>query len=72
MNTNPAARYFVTTWDIDLQQFTPQRGCPTGPYSKWGVRKALRRLQELGYDTYRGAPSVRVRCTNPQPSGRRE
>lgn len=42
-------RYYVTTWDAEKQDFTPQRGVRTGPYSKWGLRRALRKLQEMGY-----------------------
>jgi hypothetical protein len=47
-------RYYVSTWDTDLEKFTPQHGVRTGPYSLWGLRRALRKLQELGYDTSRG------------------
>jgi hypothetical protein len=45
--------YDVTTWEPDGGGFTPQVGCRRGPWSKWGLRKALRRLQELGYETRR-------------------
>jgi len=39
----------VTTWDTDKQTFTPQRGVRRGPYTLFGLRKALRRLRKLGY-----------------------
>lgn len=59
-------KYYVETWDIDLQEFTPQKGCRKGPYSKWGLRKALRKLRSLGYTAdycgphCTGDPYVRV------------
>ncbi len=54
-------RYRVTTWDTDKQQFTPQKGVRSGRYSLFGLRKALRKLRNLGYDTSRhGASSVLV------------
>ncbi len=42
-------RYYVTTWDTEKQMFTPQRGVRTGPYSLWGLRKAIRKLRHIGY-----------------------
>lgn len=47
-------KYYVTTWDADLQKFTPQKGVRTGPYSKWGLRRAMRKLRTMGYDVNRG------------------
>lgn len=52
--------YFVTTYDTKIEDFTPQRGVRTGPYSLFGLRKALRKLRAMGYDTNRQAPSVLV------------
>lgn len=53
--------YEVLTWDMDLQKFTPQWGVRRGPYSQFGLRRALRKLRGMGYDTDRsGAPSVLV------------
>jgi|GEM_PF-6464392 len=46
-------RYFVWTWDEEKQDFTPQIGVRCGPWSKWGLRRALRSLREMGYDTTR-------------------
>lgn len=45
--------YRVTTWDMDLQRFTPQEGLPAEPWSKWGLRQALRWLEQRGYDVKR-------------------
>jgi hypothetical protein len=42
-------RYYVTTWDTDTQSWTPQAGVRTGPYSLFGLRKAIRKLREMGY-----------------------
>lgn len=46
-------RYYVHTWDPDTKEFTPQNGVRVGPWSKWGLRKALRSLQDMGYETTR-------------------
>lgn len=55
------ATYSITTWDTDLQEFTPQIGCPetvTGPAE---LRDALRLLRSMGYDVQRAnAHSVLV------------
>lgn len=54
-------KYNVTTWDMDLQKFTPQNGLPPGPFSKWELRGVLRALKRMGYDINRAfAPSVLV------------
>lgn len=53
--------YEVLTWDSDKGKFTPQRGVRRGPWGKWGLRRALRALRDIGYDVHRsGAPSVLV------------
>ena len=58
MNTK---RYFVRTWDCDLDRFTPQKGVRVGPYTLFGLRRALLKLQEMGYSTRRGsAPLVLI------------
>ncbi len=43
------SRYYVETWDSDKQAFTPQKGVRRGPYSLWGLRKAIRKLRGMGY-----------------------
>ena len=54
-------RYCVTTWDMNRQEWTPQVGVRTGPYTQFGLRKALRALQRMSYDTRRSvAVSVLV------------
>jgi hypothetical protein len=52
--------YYVTTWDTELQEFTPQKGVRTGPWSLWGLRRALRALRDLGYIARKGDPSTAV------------
>ena len=42
-------KYFVKTWDTDKQDFTPQIGVRTGPYTQFGLRRAIRKLRKLGY-----------------------
>ena len=46
-------RYQVRTWDTDKQAFTPQAGVRCGPYSLWGLKWAMRKLQEIGYPCHR-------------------
>lgn len=45
--------FYVYTRDWELHKWTPQIGVPVGPYTQFGLRKALRQLQNLGYDTTR-------------------
>lgn len=53
--------YRIRTWDIELQRFTPQRGVRSGPYTLFGLRKALRKLRQMGYEvSRRGGFSVLV------------
>ena len=55
------AKYYVQTMDWALRKWTPQRGVRTGPYTLFGLRKALRKLQDMGYETdRRGGVSVLV------------
>jgi hypothetical protein len=42
-------RYYVTTRDNDRERFMPEKGVRCGPYSLFGIRKALRRLRRIGY-----------------------
>lgn len=53
-------RYYVTTWDCEKGEFTPQAGVRKGPCSHWGLRRALRKLREMGYEARRGDSSVLV------------
>ena len=52
--------FCVTTWDAELQRWTPQTGINGGPLNPSQLRDALRKLRRMGYDIYCGAPSVRV------------
>jgi hypothetical protein len=54
------SKYRVTTWDPEKQRFTPQVGVRAGPWSLWGLRRALRKLRAMGYEGRRGDPSVLV------------
>ena len=51
----------VLTWDTNKQDFTPQAGVRKGPYTLWGLRRALRKLRQMGYAADRHDPSVLVR-----------
>jgi len=53
-------RYYVETYDYGLGRFTPQKGVRKGPYTLWGLKRALRKLQDLGYMCCKGDPSVSV------------
>lgn len=66
-------RYYVTTWDAELQQFTPQAGVRSGPYTLFGLRRAIRKLQSLGYSCDRQDPSVlveRAQVFDPRTDGK--
>ena len=41
-------KYEVLTWDTDKQDFTPQKGVRRGPYTLFGLWKALRKLRHGG------------------------
>ena len=56
-------RYYVTTWDPERQEYTPQSGVRTGPYSLFGLRKALRKLRAWGYGCERDDFFVYVEAT---------
>jgi len=49
----PKRKYRVLTWDIDQQKFTPQKGVRSGPYTLFGLRKAIKKLRALGYSAHR-------------------
>ena len=57
---NLPARYYVQTWDFEKQEWSSQKGVRTGPYSLKGLRRALRKLQEMGYPADRSDPSIYV------------
>ena len=42
-------RYYVETWDTYRQTFSPQQGVRTGPYTLFGLRRAIRKLRAIGY-----------------------
>ena len=53
-------RYFIQTWNSDRQDFTPQQGVRTGPYRLFGLRPALRKLRDMGYEARKGDNSTYV------------
>lgn len=53
-------RYYVETYDPERERFSPQPGVRKGPYSLFGLRKALRKLQAMGYERGRQDLSVSV------------
>jgi hypothetical protein len=55
-------RYYVETWDTNKQQWTPQAGVRKGPYTLFGLRKAIRKLREFGYQADHRDPSVYFSC----------
>lgn len=52
--------YSVDTWDMDREAWTPQQGVRRGPWSKWGLRRAIRALRGMGYEARRCDPFVSV------------
>lgn len=47
-------QYLITTRDPETDEFTPQKGCPHKVNGVAGLRKALRKLQGMGYETRHG------------------
>ncbi len=54
------ATYSVKTWDMDLQEFTPQNGVPAQVHGMGELRRALRSLQGMGYDGTKADNAVLV------------
>lgn len=53
MQPTQGRRYWVETWNLELQQWTPQIGVPHGPHTLWSLRQALRLLRTMGYQADR-------------------
>ncbi len=53
-------RYYVRTYDWNAEEYTPQAGVKVGPYSIWGLKRALQRLRSLGYQAHRQDNDVLV------------
>lgn len=53
-------RYFVRTWDVEQDNYTPQDGVNPGPHSLWDLKRALRELQACGYQCDRHDSAVFV------------
>lgn len=70
MPRQPKPKYRVLTWDPELQRFTPQAGVRAGPYTQFGLRKALRRLRQTGYSADRRDYSVLVERIDEAREGR--
>jgi hypothetical protein len=51
-------KYYVLTYDPEKEEFTPQKGVRQGPYTLFGLRKPLRKLENLGY----GPPASKSPC----------
>ena len=58
-------RYYLWTWDSDKQDWTPQQGVRCGPWSKWGLRRALRKLRGMGYNARKMDPFILVKRIDP-------
>jgi hypothetical protein len=63
----PKQYYEVLTRDYEDNKWSPQRGVRKGPYTKWGLRKALKKLQAMGYQATKDDPSVLVRSYKKNP-----
>ena len=72
------AKYSVATWDMDLQRFTVQAGLTVESVNVplWTLRRVLKELQGMGWETYRircpgggrlSSPTVRVDRTDGAP-----
>ena len=45
-------QYWVYTWDMDRNEFTPQTGVRCGPYTLHELKLALQKLQNMGYSCH--------------------
>ena len=45
-------RYRVLVWRPDVRRYIPAPGVKAAPYGQFAVRKALRRLMEMGHALY--------------------
>lgn len=62
--------YRIRTWDMDLQEYTPQEGVPEIVHGETGLRRALRALQGMGYSGRREYdPCVLVELHEPEAVG---
>ena len=46
-------KYRILTWDIDEQEYTPQKGVPQVARSWRGLLRACRKLRAMGYEVWR-------------------
>ena len=60
--------YYVETWDMNREEFTPQEGVPKGPYTHFGLREAVRALREIGYTVWND-PSVYISSEDTDADG---
>ena len=58
-------RYYIYTWDQNKDVYTPQAGVRCGPYSLFGLRKPIRKLQAIGYVAKRGDSAVIIEKHTP-------
>jgi len=54
-------RYYVHTYDWEKEDYTPQKGVSQGPYTLWGLKRALQLLRaKFGYECTRQDSSILV------------
>jgi hypothetical protein len=49
MNKRQRPGYYIETYDAVKETYTPHRGVRTGPWTLFGLRKAIRKLRAGGY-----------------------
>lgn len=59
------AVFEVSTWDYEKQEFTPQKGVRHRVHGPAGLRRALRALSGMAYDTGRWSTDVLVERVKP-------
>jgi hypothetical protein len=47
------ATYSIRTWDMELQEFTPQTGVPSSGLTIGDLKRSMRMLREIGYSCNR-------------------
>lgn len=45
--------YYVFTWEMEIEKFTPQIGVPCGPHSLQRLKEAMKKLRTMGYSCHR-------------------
>lgn len=71
----PKSKYRVLIWRPDVGRYIPAPGVKAAPYGQFGIRKALRRLVEMGHSLFGHMVLVEridIACEGRPPRGKVE